>query len=80
MVPVYHTKCKKIAFYLVHRLQPGGILLAKNVRKTDGTTPEPRTQIKCGSCNEYLGFNELYQGEYWMDWFMVPEFQTDSFK
>ena len=80
MIPVYHTRCKNIAFYLVRRLQPGDMILAENVRKIDGTIPEPGTRIKCGSCNKYMGGNELYQGECWMDWFMIPKFQTDFFK
>jgi len=75
VIPVFHKRCDKVAFYFTRRLKRGEVLWSYDVRRLDGSIPTCNEQIICGRCGDPISITDIYQGDSWMDWFIVPDFE-----
>lgn len=60
-IPVTHTRCLGIAFYLTERPYAGDIARASIVRLLDGSTPNDGDVIRCGHCGQPSLGNSLVE-------------------
>lgn len=54
MFLVTHKSCGKPAFYAPFKPEFGMVMSSTGVVMPDGTKPESRTEVVCGSCGETM--------------------------
>lgn len=52
--PIIHNVCGKLAFYALKDWRLGGVIRAADAVKLDGSTPRSGSEMKCGSCGQFI--------------------------